>query len=50
MAAEVIPTVRREIAGAGPPDYSRLKPLQGRRIDIAPFIQRHYRCEDCRYG
>ena len=50
MAAEVIPTVRREIAGAGPPDYSRLKPLEGRRIDIAPFIQRHYRCEDCRYG
>ena len=50
MVAEAVPTVRRELAGAGPPDYSRLKPLQGRRIDIAPSIQRHYRCEDCRYG
>ncbi|MCY4397429.1 MAG: hypothetical protein OXC10_20080 [Rhodospirillaceae bacterium] len=50
MAAEALPAVRRELAGAGPPDYSRLKPLEGRKIDIAPFIERHYRCEDCRYG
>ena len=50
MAAEAVPAVRRELAGASPPDYSRLKPLEGRKIDIAPFIQRHYRCEDCRYG
>ncbi len=50
MAAEALPAVRREIAGAGPPDFSRLKPLEGRKIDIAHFIERHYRCEDCRYG
>ena len=50
MAAEALPTVRRELAGAGPPDFSRLKPLEGRKFDIAPFIERHYRCEDCRYG
>ena len=50
MAAEAVPTVRRELAGAGPPDFGRLKPLEGRKIDIAPFIERHYRCEDCRYG
>lgn len=50
MAAEAVPTVRREIAGTGPPDFSRLKPLEGRKIDIAHFIERHYRCEDCRYG
>ena len=50
MAAEAVPTVRRELAGAGPPDFGRLKPLEGRKIDIARFIERHYRCEDCRYG
>lgn len=50
MAAEAVPTVRRELAGAGPPDFGRLKPLEGRKIDIAHHIERHYRCEDCRYG
>ena len=50
MVAGIVPTVRRELAGSGPPDYSRLAPLQGRRIAIAHSIQRHYRCEDCRYG
>ncbi|MXW91664.1 MAG: hypothetical protein F4114_15905 [Rhodospirillaceae bacterium] len=54
MAAEAVPTVRRELAGAGPPDFGRLKPLEGRKIDIAHFIarhiERHYRCEDCRHG
>ena len=50
MAAEAVPTVRRELAGAGPPDFGRLKPLEGRKFDIASFIERHYRCEDCRYG
>ena len=50
MAAEALPTVRRELAGAGPPDFGRLKPLEGRKIDIAHHIDRHYRCEDCRYG
>lgn len=50
MAAEALPTVRRELAGAGPPDFSRLEPLEGRSFGIAPFIERHYRCEDCRYG
>ncbi len=50
MAAEALPTVRRELAGAGPPDFSRLKPLEGRKIGIARHIERHYRCEDCRYG
>ena len=50
MAAEALPAVRRELAGAGPPDFSRLKPLEGRKIGIAHHIERHYRCEDCRYG
>lgn len=50
MAAEAVPAVRRELAGAGPPDFGRLKSLEGRKIDIARFIERHYRCEDCRYG
>ena len=50
MAAEALPAVRRELAGAGPPDFGRLKPLEGRKIDIAHYIERHYRCEDCRYG
>ena len=47
MAAEALPTVRRELAG--PPDFSRLKPLEGRKIDIARIIERHYRCEDCHH-
>jgi len=50
MTAQTIPAVRRDLAGPTPPDYSRLTPLQGQRINISDAIKRHYQCEDCQYA